>query len=274
MSKARLLAALTALLMFLALPTITQAQGPPIHLITGTARIDGSFASGLTVYALINGKIVANSLVDPNGKFTVTVLQAFGRTISFKIGSLPARETLPWQQGGTTVLDLTAQSVPIVPNTPTPAPRPTVSPTSPTNQTSPSPTPAPTLTGAITPSVNTQPTPVPASSGSVAPLLLPGPPGPEGPQGLQGPPGSEGSVGLPGPVGPTGPMGPSGPAGSPGLTGPPGPDGPMGPTGLPGPTGAPGGFGLLEIIALTLAAIALLAVAAALVTKSKTPRSP
>ena len=195
MSKARLLAALTALLMFLALPTITQAQGPPIHLITGTARIDGSVASGLTVYALINGKIVTNSLVDLNGKFTVTVLQAFGRIISFKIGSLPAKETLPWQQGGTTVLDLTAQSAPIVPKTPTPAPRPTVSPTSP------SPTPAPTLTGAITPSVNTQPTPVPASSGSTAPLLLPGPPGPEGPQGLQGPPGAEGSVGL-GPVPP------------------------------------------------------------------------
>ena len=62
MSKVKLLAALTALLLFLALPTITQAQGPPIHLITGTARIDGSVASGLTVYALINGKIVANSL--------------------------------------------------------------------------------------------------------------------------------------------------------------------------------------------------------------------
>ena len=265
MSKAKLLAALTALLMFLALPTITQAQGPPIHLITGTARIDGSVASGLTVYALINGKIVANSLVDPNGKFTVTVLQALGRTISFKIGSLPARETLPWQQGGTTVLDLTAQSIP---NTPTPAPRPTVSPTSP------SPTPAPTLTGAITPSVNTQPTPVPASSGSTAPLLLPGPPGPEGPQGLQGPPGAEGSVGLPGPSGPPGPAGPIGPAGSPGITGPPGPTGPIGPTGLPGPEGATGGFGLLEIIALTLAAIALLATAAVLVTKSKTSRSP
>ena len=268
MSKAKLLAALTALLLFLALPTITQAQGPPIHLITGTARIDGSVASGLTVYALINGKIVANSLVDPNGKFTVTVLQALGRTISFKIGSLPARETLPWQQGGTTVLHLTAQSAPIVPNTPTPAPRPTVAPTSSANQTSPSPTPAPTPipSRSITPGVNSQPTP--ASGGSAAPLLLPGPPGPEGPQGLQGPPGSEGSLGLPGPVGPTGPMGPIGPAGSPGLTGPPGPIGPT------GPAGAPGGFGLIEITGLTLAAIALLAVAAVQVTKPKPPRSP
>jgi len=183
MAKVRIMVWLAVLALALALPTAIYAQPAPPHIFTGTAMVDGKAAAdGTLVTASVAGTAVAKaSAAVAGGKYTILVEQpegsAFaGKTVKFKIGSSDASQSATWEQGGASVLNLTATTAP-----PTATPRPpTATPVPPTA----TPRPAPT-----------------------------GVPGAIGPAGPAGPKGDAGAAGAHGPAGPAGPAGAQGPAG-------------------------------------------------------------
>ena len=171
-------------------PSVASAPPAPPHLFLGSATFDGNpAADGTAVAALVDGQQVVAEPVS-GGSYTIMVEPKtgsfFGKTVTFMIGGIPAKQTALWGEGLATELDLTA--------TPT------------------QPTPVPSATTAATA------TPV-LGVGEKGDA---GPPGPQGSQGVQGPSGPPGSAGAAGPAGVAGPPGSpglAGPGGDPGSKG-------------------------------------------------------
>ena len=171
-------------------PSVASAQPAPPHLFIGSATIDGNpAADGTVVAALVDGQQVVAEPVS-GGSYTIIVEPKtgsfFGKTVTFMIGGIPAKQTALWVEGLATELNLTA-----TPTQPTPVPPPP---------------PAATATPVL----------VVGEKGDA------GPSGPQGFQGVQGPSGPPGVGGPPGSAGAAGPAGVAGPTGSHGLTGPEG----------------------------------------------------
>ena len=95
----------------LSLPAAAAAQQRPPHLFVGTAEVNGLPAPpGTLVEALIDGGVRASTLTGQNGLYHLTVDGSPGQVITFKVGSLTARQTATFEQGGADILNLTAGS--------------------------------------------------------------------------------------------------------------------------------------------------------------------
>jgi hypothetical protein len=83
-------------------------QNLPPHIFIGTASIDGAPApDGTVVTALVNGAEVGSAVVQ-NGKYTNIQVGLSGQTVTFRVGSLNAKETATTEVGGADVVNLTA----------------------------------------------------------------------------------------------------------------------------------------------------------------------
>ena len=115
----KIISALAALMLLLALPAVVlaQAQPPRPPVFGGTATLDGALApDGTTVIALIDSAEVAATTVE-NGAYAFTIPQPpgesfSGKTVSFLIGGVTAAEAGTWQADGGGELDLTATGTP------------------------------------------------------------------------------------------------------------------------------------------------------------------
>ena len=79
--------------------------------VTATANSGETDSASLTI--LVSGAINAGQATVKSGEFVVTAAQPpgqsfAGKTVTFTIGGKDARQTGKWQQGGATILDLTA----------------------------------------------------------------------------------------------------------------------------------------------------------------------
>ena len=94
-----LVAAIAVLAMF---PTTLSAQQVPPHVFIGTVSIDGGIPpAGTQVTAIIGGAEQGSSVVSSDGRYgPLLVLQGSGTTITFRIGTIDASQTVTWQQGG------------------------------------------------------------------------------------------------------------------------------------------------------------------------------
>jgi hypothetical protein len=192
MVTVRILALFAVMALFLTIPAVVSAQAVPPNAFVGTASIDSAVAAdGTSVTAWVVGVQGGIGTVS-GGSYSLLVDQGegsfSGKIVNFKIGDFDAAETAIWEQGGATVLNLTALSG------------------------APTPTPAPTSgTGA---------------EGADGPAGPRGPAGATGADGADGAAGSAGAVGPTGAVGLPGAGGLSGAAGPSGLPGSTGSDGP------------------------------------------------
>lgn len=241
MTKTRLLALVTAMVLLMTIPMMVSAQKAPPHAIVGTATLDGATAAeGTVVAALVDGTEGGTATADADGGFVLLVEPGdddsfAGKTISFTVGGKDAAETTDWVQGNAEEIDLTAGEGAAV--------------TAATTTTA-------TATGAD------------GADGS------PGLPGRRGIQGLQGETGPAGPTGATGAIGGSGPSGASGSDGATGATGAQGSPGATGATGATGAQGAAGAAGaagsggsnVLGIIALILGIVAIVGVGAVFVT--------
>ncbi len=185
MTTLRALALLTVIILLFSLPAIANAQQNPPHFFIGKV-FDASGApvsAGTVVTAYINGELQGSATVRAGGDYTLPVSQGTGTGITFRIGSLDARETAIWMFGGATVMDLNAGGAAV-------APPPVAS--------------------------------VQGPQGEVGPEGPQGAAGPRGDQGPAGAAGSAGLPGRDGEVGAQGPDGPGGGAGEVGPEGPAG----------------------------------------------------
>ncbi|MDA0735303.1 MAG: hypothetical protein O2860_12110, partial [Chloroflexi bacterium] len=112
MLKVRFLAWLSVLAILLTLPAIASAQSVPPHIFIGSATVNGLVApSGTTITAMIGGEAKGSVNVGSNGQYgPLRVNSGSGSEVTFVVGTLTAAETATWQQGGSTVLNLTASS--------------------------------------------------------------------------------------------------------------------------------------------------------------------
>jgi hypothetical protein len=172
MIKVRFLALLTALALLLTLPALASAQSVPPHIFVGTAVVNGlSAPAGTPITAMIGGEVMGTTTVGASGNYSALQVGAgTGTEITFMIGTLNARETATWEQGGGTVLNLTASSFDVPGQTPGGAPQ----------------------------------------AGPEGPAGPQGPAGPAGADGAPGADGAAGPAGPTGPAGSEGPQGPAG----------------------------------------------------------------
>ena len=89
-------------------PTVSPTPAPAPTLTASC----GTVADGTPVTALIDGQAVASAAVQ-NGAYNIFIDQGdsgqfFGKTVTFKIGTLDASESSNWVQGGGSELNLTA----------------------------------------------------------------------------------------------------------------------------------------------------------------------
>ena len=120
MTSARFLAFLAVMVLLLSTQSIASAQRLPPNVFVGTPRLDGeTVPDGTTVTAWVDGAQVASTTVG-EGSYTLVVDQGdmsfAGMTISFRIDSYDARETVIWTQGGGDELTLTAITGPVGPS--------------------------------------------------------------------------------------------------------------------------------------------------------------
>ena len=109
MQKSRSLVLIIVVLLMVALPDATLAQQIPPHVFTGIVTIDGVSAPvGTVITAIIDGVNQGSATVQAGGQYQLQVSQGAGTGITFKIGNLDANETATWEQGGATLLNLTA----------------------------------------------------------------------------------------------------------------------------------------------------------------------
>ena len=88
--------------------TVTQDSRPP-HVFVGTATINGVPApEGTVVVALIDGVEVAQSFVSSDGSFEALYVGNPGRTVTFRIGNVMARESFTIEVGEADIVTLTA----------------------------------------------------------------------------------------------------------------------------------------------------------------------
>lgn len=186
MTKARVLALLVGVVLLLALPAVASAQSVPPHVFIGTVFVNGLPANqGTPLVAMIGGVEAGRTTVGSQGKYgPLLVNQGSGTEVTFTIGTLTADQTATWEQGGGSVLDLTASSF----TQPTPG----------------------TGTGSVGPA---------GPKGDTGDRGPQGPAGPKGDTGDAGPAGPAGDAGATGPAGPAGPAGSVGPAGAQGPAG-------------------------------------------------------
>jgi cobalamin biosynthesis Mg chelatase CobN len=191
MIKVKVLALLSVMALFLTIPAVVSAQAVPPNAFVGTASIDSAASvDGTSVTAWVDGTQAGSDTVT-GGSYSLLVDQGegsfAGKTVSFKVGGFDAAETTTWEQGGATVLNLTALSG------------------------APTPTPAPTggtgADGADGP------------AGPRGPAGATGADGADGAAGSAGLPGPAGSAGLPGSAGSAGSTGSAGIAGVDGSSG-------------------------------------------------------
>ena len=216
-----LVAALFVVILTLS-PSVASAQPALPHVFIGSAPVNGNpAADGPVVAALVDGQQVAAAPVS-GGSYHVVVGPKtgsfIGKTVTFTIGGIPAKQTAFYVVGEGTELDLTA-----TPTQATPVPQ-------------------------ATPAATATPVLVVGEKGDAGP---PGPSGPSGPSGPQGPQGVTGQSGPPGVGGPPGSAGAAGPAG---VAGPTGSQGLTGPEGDPGSKGS----SLFGILAFAFAIFAFL----------------
>jgi hypothetical protein len=186
MTKARVLALLVGVVLLLALPAVASAQSVPPHVFIGTVFVNGLPANqGTVLIANVGGVEAGRTTVGSQGKYgPLLVNQGSGTAVTFIVGTLTAAQTATWEQGGGSVLDLTASSFTL-------------------------PTPGPGGSGTE------------GEKGDKGDTGERGPQGPAGPKGDTGDTGA-GSQGEPGATGPAGPAGPTGAAGAVGPAGPSG----------------------------------------------------
>ena len=98
-----------ALALAIAAPGVALAQQSLPHRVVGTASIGGSLApNGAIVKALVDGNEVGSATVT-NDAYKLDILGNFpGKTVDFTVNGLAATQTLLWEYGGLTRLDLTA----------------------------------------------------------------------------------------------------------------------------------------------------------------------
>jgi len=82
-------------------------------LIKVTATADSGETDSASLSLPVSGAINAGQATVSNGEFVVTASQPpgqsfAGKTVTFTVGGKDARQTGTWQQGGATILDLTA----------------------------------------------------------------------------------------------------------------------------------------------------------------------
>ena len=185
MTTKRALALLTVIMLLFSLPTVAFAQQTPPHIFIGTAfDVSGGIVStGTVVTAHINGQEQGSTTVQAGGSYTLPVSQGTGTGITFRIGSLDARETAIWEFGGATVMDLNAGGAAVVP-------LPVASVQGPKGDQGPA-----------------------GAAGTAGPRGDQGPAGAAGSAGLSGRDGEVGAQGPDGPRGGAGEVGPEGPAG-------------------------------------------------------------
>ena len=235
-SLTRVLLAAAMIALLGVIPGVALGQSAAARFV-GNAYIDGELAPvGTLVEALSNGNTVSATIVRARSdkiNYSLYVERPHrGANLTFRVAGFHAEQQAVWEQDSITFpFDLNAASTEV-----------------PAQGLIQGPQGAPGVTG---------------------PEGQRGPVGPEGAAGPAGPTGPEGPSGPSGPAGPTGPQGPpgatgaQGPAGSDGQEGPPGPQGEKGEAGLPGERGdggpaGPAGGGLLAIIALAVAGVAVL----------------
>ena len=116
MKKTKILALLTIMALFLAIPAVALAQAPPLARFAGTAMVDDAAApDGTMVSAMIGAAEVASGTVS-GGKYQLKVVQPpgddfGGASIMFMIGDMMAGESSTWAKGLSEPLDLTAMAV-------------------------------------------------------------------------------------------------------------------------------------------------------------------
>ena len=101
MPKPILIVAAMALLLII--PAIALAQPVTPHKFIGQAHLDGqAVPAGTEITAFVGGQQIASATVtDDSGAYTLLVTQpsSGGRTITFQVNGLYARETATWTQG-------------------------------------------------------------------------------------------------------------------------------------------------------------------------------
>ena len=115
MTRIRMLALMAVAAMLLIFPAVVLGQQIPPHLTAITATVDGAPApDGTVITAWIDGNEVGSGAVASGTAVLVISGDASftGKTISFKVGSLDAKETDTWEQGGhvNPVLTISASS--------------------------------------------------------------------------------------------------------------------------------------------------------------------
>ena len=113
MTKTRFLAFLTALALLLTIPTAVFAQSTIPHQFFGTATLDGATAlDGTAITVWVDGSQVgATNIVNGSYSLQVGGEDGFaGKTVVFKVAAATAEQTLDWERGGVSELNLTASS--------------------------------------------------------------------------------------------------------------------------------------------------------------------
>jgi len=87
-------------------PSVASAQPAPPHLFIGSATIDGNpAADGTVVAALVDGQQVVVEPVSGDSYTKMVELKTgsfFGKTVTFMIGGIPAKQTALWVEGWAT----------------------------------------------------------------------------------------------------------------------------------------------------------------------------
>ncbi len=123
MTRIRMLALMAVAAMLLIFPAVALGQQIPPHLTAITASVDGAPASdGTVITAWIDGNEVGSGVVaDGTAVLVISGDASFtGKTISFKVGNLDAKETDTWEQGGHVNPELTISASSTMEATPVP----------------------------------------------------------------------------------------------------------------------------------------------------------
>jgi hypothetical protein len=198
-----MLALMAVAAMLLIFPAVVLGQQIPPHLTAITASVDGAPASdGTVVTAWIDGNEVGSGIVaDGVAVLVISGDASFtGKTISFKVGNLDAKETDTWEQGGHVNPELTISASSTMEATPVP------------------------------------PTAMPAAT----PVMVAGAKGDKGDTGAAGAKGDKGDAGSAGNSGAKGDAGSAGAAGAAGAQGDAGAAGTAGSAGADGSGGGSG----------------------------------
>ena len=182
MTRIRMLALMAVAAMLLIFPAVALGQQIPPHLTAITASVDGAPASdGTVITAWIDGNEVGSGVVaDGTAVLVISGDASFtGKTISFKVGNLDAKETDTWEQGGHVNPELTISASSTMEATPVP------------------------------------PTAMPAAT----PVMVAGAKGDKGDTGAAGAKGDKGDAGSAGAAGAAGDKGDAGSAGAVGAAG-------------------------------------------------------